>query len=197
MRIDPVHLEPLGTTRVRLAWTTAHPTWLALVYLDGRLVASDGREPEGTERSITLLWPADKTHAVEVHEVAEAPVLPVAIAPPARIRPTISWSATAAAEKYRLYHRESPDAADELLFSGRVDPDELGICRMTSPITLDGRGGRWPAFRVEALDRFGHVSHRDAWLEWAAEPDDAPKLAISAGSGSGLYNIAISESTES
>lgn len=191
MIVDAFRLEPYGAGWVLCTWTSEHPTWIIRAYVDGQLAACDGRPASTTERSIVIPWPSGETHAVEIHEVEDAdePLAPVNVA--AFTRPVISWTATAAAERYRLYWRDDYAGADELLFDQPVTPDNLGICTIDCPIPLDGRGGRWQFLRVEAVDKYGHQSTRLSWVYRAVEPPDAPALTVSAGSSPGLYNISL------
>lgn len=58
---------------------------------------------------------------------------------------------------------------------------------------LDGRGGKWHAFRVVSVDKIGNESDCDSWMYWAAAPENAKTVTVSAGSSAGLYNLTITE----
>lgn len=192
MLIDPIRLQQTDLNHVTASWTSAHPDWYAWAYLDGRFALGPiAGDAEQSHRSVTVLWPAGEVHALEVHEL---PTLDV-VCDPANSKPgnvpVLSWSASGDAERYRIYHRDPAAVDDSLIFDGLVATDPLGICRLTCPVPLDGRGGRWHFLRVEAVDRFGHESTRAAWCYWATEPADVPTVAIAPGSDSGLYTLSI------
>jgi hypothetical protein len=194
--IDPatIRLTPDAPGRVLVAWTSAHPDWPAWLYVDGRFAAGpiegDAAQPE---RSFLLRWPSTETRQLEIHELPTIDLVPSPITIEPSTQPQISWNALATAERYRIYHRTDPAGPDTLLFDGHVAPDEFGICRLVCPITLDGRGGKWQFFRVEAVDQFGHQSTRYSWVYLAMQPADPPTIAISAGSATGLYTLQITE----
>jgi hypothetical protein len=185
-----IRLTPDAPGAVQVSWTSSHPDWPAWLFVDGKFVAGPQvDDPAQPERSIAIRWTSGETHALEIQELPTADLVPTPITIEPNTTPEISWNALATAERYRLYHRTDPAGTDALIFDGFVQPDEFGICRLSCPITLDGRGGRWQFFRVEAVDAFGNESTRLSWVYWATQPDDVPKLAISAGSAPGLYNL--------
>jgi hypothetical protein len=194
MHISPITLTPDAPGRVLIQWMTANPTWYAWVFLDGKTSIGPLYGEDGvTARSVQVQWPASDVHVVEIQELYSLDLLaePVTIVP--TTLPIISWTAHPTAERYRIYHRETPTGTDTEIYDGQVTADDLNICRLTCPVELDGRGGRYHFLRVEALDQYGNESTRTSWVYWAAEPDDPKDIIVTAGSSTGLYTITLTE----
>jgi hypothetical protein len=194
MHINTIRLTPDRPGYASISWPTTDGDWPAWVYLDGdtRIGPLFG-DASDTERSVIVPWPTTETHVVEVQELPSIDIMPAPLTIAPTTRPTISWTAHPTAERYRIYHRATPTGTDTELYDGQVVADELGICRLTCPIELDGRGGLYHFLRVEAVDNYGNESTRLSWVYWAAEPDDQATLAVAAGSGAGLYDITLTE----
>lgn len=191
MLIDTLHLTPAGPGRVRVTWPTSHSAWPAWLFIDGRLAAGPIVDAAGlTERSVSIGWLEGETHVVEVHELPSLDIVAASIYPEPTTSPGVSWNSRPEAERYRRYHRETPDGEDTLVYDGPAVPDEFGLCHFKR-LTLDGRGGRWHFFRVEAVDIYGHESARLSWVYRAVEPPDAPSLTIVAGSTTGRYTLTL------
>ena len=59
------------------------------------------------------------------------------------------------------------------------------------PIELNGQGGVWHFFRVEAVDYFGNESTRHSWVIYAMAPPAPPRLEVEDGSVPGTYTFRI------
>jgi hypothetical protein len=177
-----------------ISWTTANPEWYAWVFIDGTTTIGPLFGAAGeTSRSVQVAWLTGESHVIEIQELPSLDLLaePLTISP--STQPIITWTASEDAETYRLYWRDDPDGDDTLLYDGQVTADDRGICRLTCPTVLDGKGGKHHFFRVEAVDVYGNESTRASWTYWAAEPDDPGMITLAAGSAAGLYDISLTE----
>lgn len=192
MIVTNLQIAPYTPERVTVSWTTSQTTYTPWVFVDG-ILQDEEVSLNGTTRSVIVEWAYDESHSIEVQELPSTITEVTPVTPPALIQPTITWNATTDAELYRIYHRETASGTDTLIYEDSVTPDSFNICRVTCPIELDGRGGTWQFFRVEAVDLYGNESTRVSWLYWAAEPDDVVTLAITEGTEAGKYDLTLTE----
>jgi hypothetical protein len=96
-----------------------------------------------------------------------------------QIKPLLSWNPVDEAAKYRVYHGDF--ATDEEAMVSEVNA-RPGIERMesNSPVTLNGKHGRWYWFRVESLDKYNHESINNGELVkyFASDLPPVPELTI-------------------
>ena len=113
---------------------------------------------------------------------------PVAVQP--NTRPELSWNPVTGAVRYRVYHRVKGGV--ETRIYDQPAAEGLEHYRITCPILLEGKGGVWHFFRVEAVDRYGHESTREAWTYFVWDLPAAPGgLVVTDGSAPGLFDFEI------
>lgn len=137
--------------------------------------------------------PVGKTKAIEIHDFEDETTVPDAVEVQPNTTPQVLWNAVADAVRYRVYHRKAGEATERLIYDKAVLE---GITRyvIDCPIHLEGTGGVWHLFRVEAVDEYGNESVRQYWAYFAmALPKEPAGLQVVAGSVSGSYSIEIIE----
>ena len=189
MRNEVFRLTPKDSQESRVSWEAPGPDWVSWVFVNGKHVAGPFYAGQ-VQRSVRIPHPAGKAIALEIHDFPDdtEPVAPAVEAP--NTRPDLLWNSVAGAVRYRIYHRVK-GGAEEKIYD---QPAEEGIDRhrIACPIRLEGEGGVWHFFRVEAVNAFGYESTRQAWTFFARDlPAPAGNLEVTDGSAPGLFDFEI------
>lgn len=189
MLANNVLIRPQSNGNVTISWTSESPEVLSWIFING--VFSVGPfMAETTDRAVTLPVPTNKTFVVEVHDFGEVETVPAAIEQKPLIQPQISWNCVETAAAYRIYHTIFDTGSIESLLL-QVPPMGLDRMEIDCPTTLEGRGGRWHSFRVEAVDQFGNESQNEVVAHLAADLPHIPNLSISRNVESGSLTFRI------
>ena len=177
MHIENVLIRPLSDGYITISWTSDSADMLSWVFINGVLAVGPFMA-ETTNRIVTLPVPTEKTFVVEVHDFSDSETVPTAIAQKPLVKPQIVWNIVEMATTYHIYHTIFDTGSIESLL---LEVPPLGMERMEidCPTTLEGRGGRWHSFRVEAVDQFGNESENHVVAHFAADLPPVPELSIS------------------
>jgi len=184
-----VRLRDLDKTHATVAWTTPWPDGASWVFVNGKRVV--GPHVTGTaERSVRIpMGDSSFSVALEVHdfEATDLDLPPVEIEP--NTRPILVWKDVADAVRFRIYHKERDAQVAEELIYDRARRTGQTRHHVLCPAVLNGVGGIWHLFRVEAVDPYGNESERDSWAYFVSEPAAEPAVTAYEGSADGLYTV--------
>jgi hypothetical protein len=191
MRIDHFSIRPVSKGKISLSWTSERPELWSWIFLNGKCLAGPYM-PNTTERSITFSVPAEATFVIEIDDEEGIEVIPESTEEAPLIKPVIAWNESEEAVSHKIYHSVFGTNASETLlatlparFTGRTEID--------CPIRLNGRGGRWHTFRVDAADSFGNESLSELIPYFAADLPLTPSLTISRNIETGLFSFRINQ----
>lgn len=183
MLIEDFAVKRVTPHTLRVSWTAPDDTGIGYVYVDGALAASD--VTGDTERSATVPIGADVV-AISVHHLEEGIEPTVQHVRPGT-RPTLHWCGVSDAYRYRVYHT-APGEDEVCIIDMRADGRDGYSVRC--PIELDGTGGKWHQFRVEAIDESGNESSTTAFKFWAYGLPVLPsEIAVSGTAGNMTITI--------
>lgn len=189
---EDYRITPLDDANCNVAWTTQWPNGASWLFINGK----HSRGPYVTgeaERMIRIPFAFSDVVKLEIHDFpdAEAPVQPVEVRP--NTRPLLIWNAVDEAIRYRIYHREFGQSEETLIYD-KPPIEGTILYEITCPVKLAGRGGVWHFLRVEAVDVYGNQSTRQSWTYFVMDLPLAPEtVAVTEGSGPGLYTISLEE----
>jgi hypothetical protein len=189
MKIENVLIRPHGTNEVSLNWTSESTESRSYIFINGSLVVS-GFMAGTIERSATLPVAANATHKIEVHEFTDENILPNSTEELPQIRPQIAWNSVEHAQYYKIYHTVFDKGEIESLLT-TVPAVGMNRNEITCPVKLEGKGGRWHSFRVEAVDQFGNESLSEIIPHFAVDLPPPPKLVITRDTQTGLLNFRV------
>jgi len=182
-------ITPINNRQCNLRWTAASADVVSWIFINGEFYRGPLSFDE-TERSVRIPLRAEDVIALEVHDLLDDTVVPDAVEVEPNTQPTLSWNAVADAARYRIYHHAGDD--DESLIYDHAAADGIEQYAVTCPIVLDGQGGVWHHFRVEAVDEYGNESTRLAWTYFAMDlPPAVERISVAAGSGAGTYTFTL------
>jgi len=183
-------ITPKSSRRAELHWLAPSADHVSWVFVDGRHI--QGPMFFGTiDRTLDIPFKTDDVIKIEIHDILdfEEPMDPVFERP--NTRPIIRWVSIPTAVRYKIYHKEGTGPEKVI----HDEPGLEGVERneVKSPISLEGRGGVWHFFRVEAVDQFGNESTRLLWRLFVTDvPATVDAVSVTVGSGAGLYDITLS-----
>ena len=184
--ITDVTLTRLDSGTVEIAWSgTSGRTHR--VYRDGELMAGPDTIA-AVSKSVELDWGVDKNYAIEVQEEnADGSYSAYIVAP--RVRPILRWEAVPAAEYYKIYHQEGEGGAESWIESVSKIPT-LAYYNYKLGLELNGEGGAWHFFRVEAVDADGVESTTATYATLVREvPPPVSNIAVAVTGGLGTVTI--------
>lgn len=181
-------IEPDGARHALLRWESANADDVSWVFVDGALAVGPV-VPETAARTARVPFSPSECVAVDIHDLDADTMQSGSIRVAPRVRPTLCWNAVSDAAHYRVYHKQGAGGTESKIFDA---PATSGLERyaIQCPIELDGVGGAWHYFRVEAVDESGNESECDAWVYWAVEPPAVPASVTVSGSG-GTFDITL------
>ena len=187
MLVENVVIRPHNEQEVSVSWTSEDASYWSWIFVNGQLSIGPFMA-EARDRVISIKFPAGTTAIIEIHDFSDETV-PQSINEPPLIRPTIQWNAVPTAVMYRIYHTIFDTGTLESMIA--EIPPYMERMSIECPIQLEGRGGRWHSFRIEAVDQFGNESLGDVIPHHAADLPKPPKLVIARDTQSGLLSFRI------
>jgi hypothetical protein len=189
MKIDTISIsKSMNTGRISWESSTNDMSYIGINgTMQGPIFGESFSDP--TQRYFDFIFDSE-TAAGEVQDVSDITesISPIEIEP--NIKPYISWNAVSDAERYRIYHKEGVSGTEELIDEYLAETTTDYIIRIDED--LNGNGGIWHFFRVEAIDESGNESTRASWRFWIYNvPDAIANLTVENGSGAGLFNITV------
>lgn len=183
-------LSPIDARRANIAWTAPTADAVSWIFIDGKWTLGP-LFLATTDRMVPIRLASDQVATIEVHDFDDGSIQAAPIVTEPNTRPTILWNPVGSAVRYRIYHRQFGDTVEEIIYD---KPALQGLTQyqITCPVELDGTGGKWHFFRVEAVDLYGHESTRQSWAFFVMDlPAAPPKVTVTEGSGPGLYNLSL------
>ena len=186
---DEFTVTPKTANVADVHWSAPSVDHVSWVFVDGRHI--QGPTFHGTiERKIQIPFASDDVVKIEIHDVLDftEPVESIWTKP--NTKPIIKWVSVTDSVRYRIFHAEGA-GPESLIYD---TPGLVGIIRneVKSPIRLNGLGGVWHFFRVEAVDQFGNESTRAVWRFFVTDvPATVDTVTVAVGSGAGLYDITL------
>ncbi len=183
-------ITPRDDRSCDLSWTAPSAESVSWVFIDGAHVLGPFC-PGAAERMVKVPLAAGSMAAVEVHDFPDDSVRPEPIHVAPNTRPNLAWNAVPDAARYRIYHRRFGETAEEIVYD-RPALQGLERCEIACPMELDGKGGVWHFFRVEAVDEYGNESARQAWVYFVTDLPGVPAhLSVADGATPGTYTFAL------
>ncbi|GHT23199.1 hypothetical protein FACS189419_06830 [Planctomycetales bacterium] len=189
MLIENVLIRPHGLQEVSLSWTSESADSRSYIFINGSLVVS-GFMAGTKERSATLPVPHDSTFRIEIHEFTDENVSPNSTEELPQVRPQVAWNSVDEAQSYKVYHTIFDTGEIESLLA-TVPAIATERIEINCPVKLEGKGGRWHSFRVEAVDQFGNESVSEVIPYFAVDLPPPPKLVISRDTQTGLLSFRV------
>jgi hypothetical protein len=187
MLVENVVIRPLNEQEVTVSWTSQEASYWSWVFVNGQFSLGPFMA-ETRDRAISIRFPVGTTAVIEVHDFSDDTV-PQSINEPPLTRPTIQWNSVPTATMYRIYHTIFDTGTLESMIA--EVPPYMERMSIECPIQLEGRGGRWHSFRIEAVDQYGNESVGEVIPYHAADLPRPPRLAISRDTESGLLSFRI------
>ena len=189
MFVDNILIRPQGQRQAVLSWTSEDENATSWVFVNGRF-AFGPYMAETKERSVALSVPLEGTFKIEVYDSTDTDDVPASMEEPPFVEPLIAWNKVEAAVCYRIYHTifDTGSIESKLIEIPAMSMDRIEI---NCPRQLEGRGGRWHSFRVEAVDQFGNESENHRLAYFAADLPMPPQLSISRNIETGLFNFRV------
>jgi hypothetical protein len=181
-------ITPKDSKNCNIHWNAPSANDVSWIYINGEYVLGPILIRK-KERIVKIPFATNDVIKIEVHDLPNnITINAIEITP--NIKPVLIWNSTPEAIRYRIYHLESGKI--ENIIYDRKATDGIDRYVINCPITLNGKGGVWHFFRVEAVDLYGNESTRQNWsffvMDTPLEPSD---LAISNGSLPGTFNFLI------
>ena len=175
-----------NTRQAIVSWTSSNASNISWIFGDGGIL----RGPlllGVVNRTMQIPFVDSLTRAIEVHDFAVGSVVPDPIEITPNTQPIINWVAAPGALRYKVFL--TPFGGSESLIYNKLAEEEKLIYQIECPVVL---AAGWNFFRVESLDEFGNESVRVNWNYLVFDlPAPANDVTIVDGSGSGLFDIAI------
>jgi len=184
-----VTLTPMGAGRAVLVWTAPNATDLSWININGEQVAGP-LAPGAAAREAEIAFPDGGAAEVEVHDLPAGSSVCNIIAAEPNVRPYLEWSPVSDADRYRVHHREGESGDEERILNDQAPTTPAGTITRRCPERLNGVGGVWHHFRVEAVDEAGNESERELWPYYVTEPPEPATAVAVAGSG-GSFTITL------
>lgn len=185
-------LTPVDDSACMVSWRSLSPAAASWLFVNGRHAA--GPIVSGTmDRSVRINLARAQVAALELHDFADAGIVPQPIIIEPNTRPMLIWRAVEDAGRYRIYHRVFGEPTEKVIFD-QPARDGLERYEIACPVRLDGCGGVWHFLHVEAVDVYGNESTREAWAYFVMDlPATIPAINVTAGSAAGLYNFILED----
>jgi len=184
-------LTPRDDRNCDLRWTAPGASWVSWLFVNGEHL----RGPlyfSGAERVTRIPLGLADVVKLEIHDFPDTTVTPEAVEIEPNTRPQLAWNAVPDAVRYRVYHRKRGEG--ETVVYDRPAKDGLERYEIACPVALEGRGGVWHFFRVEAVDEYGNESTRQAWTYFVTDlPPVAEHLSVVDGSVPGTYTFSLED----
>lgn len=179
-------LTPDGASQARVEWTCPDAAFASWIYVNGALAVGPILTGE-VSRSALVPFESGKTAQIEIHDLP-ASVPPASTREVPNTRPVLSWRGDATSERYRAYRAQEGGAEAKF-----YDKPSEGLDQVTHQLTsdIDGQGGQWHFFRVEAVSPEGYESTRAAWPYRVMEPPAPVAVGAIDGSAPGLFTLTI------
>ena len=182
-------LERVDESHATISWT-GKESGVVRIYRDG-LIFFGPYTDTSAKKSAVVPWDISEPVAYEVTE-ENADGSQSVDGLEVDLKPTIKWSDEPEAWVFRVYHKELPSGASEIL--SEVVPDrsqQLQQHELASE--LNGVGGVWHELRVEAVTEDWGVSSRAAWRALMRDHRKGPALIGVTAQGGGLFTITVTE----
>jgi hypothetical protein len=191
MLVENVSIRPLNEQEVLVSWTSEEASYWSWVFVNG-LFSLGPFMAESKDRAVSIRFPVGTTAVIEVHDsFGIDDTVPQAVNETPLVKPTIQWNTVPTAIMYRIYHTIFDAGTLESMIA--EIPPYMERMSIECPIQLEGRGGRWHSFRIEAVDQYGNESVGDVIPHHAADLPRPPQLAISRDTQSGLLSFRIQQ----
>jgi hypothetical protein len=189
MLVDNVLVRPQGINQIVVSWTSNEDKAISWVFLNGQLAFGPFMAEAG-ERSVELTVPQGATCKIDVHDFIGSEEIPASMEQRPLVQPTIAWNKVEAAVLYRIYHTIFDTGTIE---SKLIDIPVTPMTRIEidCPVKLEGKGGRWHSFRVEAVDQFGNESLNEVVPHFAVDLPPPPECTVSRDTETGLLTFRI------
>ncbi len=171
-----------------ISWTAPGLNYISWLFVNGILIQGP-IFAETLKRSVPIRFSKGLNKVIEIHEFATNITTPDTITVKENDRPSIEWNADNEAIQYKIFHTPFGGSESEIAKISVVD--DRTQFKISSPIRLvEG----WHFFRVESINKFGIQSTRENFRYRAFRiPKPIASLVVANGSGSGLFNITITE----
>jgi hypothetical protein len=171
-----------------VTWTAANADDFSFVFVNGQLL-SGNYAPGTAERTLIIPLPQDGTASIDIHDFEEDSddYQPFSIDDRPWTLPLIRWKQSDGATKYRVYAQKYGES--EELWREYTAVDGLDVYEVECPEELDGVGGNWYFFRIEAVNEYGEESTTNAFAYFAMDLPEVPGLTISGGSGTFTFML--------
>jgi hypothetical protein len=192
MIVKNVLIRLEGLRNANISWISENEKSISWICINGRL-AFGPLMADTKERNVVLPVPQEGTFKIEVHDFDDYDEVPAAFEEAPLVEPTLAWSKVDTAVCYRIYHTIFDTKNNGTIESKLVEIPATPMDRIeiNCPAQLEGRGGRWHLFRIEAVDQFGNESENHQLAFFAADFPMPPTLTISRSAETGLLNFRI------
>jgi len=187
-RIDTFTIERTDPANVLLNWT-GDVTKNIRIFKDGILFLGPFLDADSS-RSLSVPWPLNDPISWEVHEENSDGSFSSSVIFP-DLRPNLQWKTIPNAIFYNIFHKEGDGGTEEKLET--VPPvTDSDIQEFQTRQALNGVGGVWHFFRVEAVDEDNAESIS---LDFPVFIRDQPVQPsdISVAGGAGTFTITLTE----
>jgi len=188
---DNYRLTPKDDRNCDLRWTAPGATWVSWLFVNGEHLRGPVYSDQA-ERVVRIPLGLSDVAAIEIHDFPDDMVVPDPVEMKPNTRPMLHWNAVPDAVRYRVYHRRRGEV--ENLIYDRAAKEGLDRYEIICPVELEGRGGVWHFFRVEAVDEYGNESTRLAWTYFVTDLPPVPEhLSVTEGGSPGTYTFSLED----
>lgn len=179
--------ERLDVDTARITWTGSTNA-VVRAWRDGVLILGPFTIA-AAGKTIDFGFPADDAHEIDITEDVSNTDTPLVIR-----RPNLRWhDKINTAEFFRVYHQEGEGGADAALADVARAPDGDGWYDFIVPSDLNGAGGVWHFFRVEAIDSNGLGTTTAQWAALIRGPKAGPSNLVVTQTAQNVVTLTITE----
>jgi hypothetical protein len=185
---EDYRITPKDSKNAHVRWSAPSATDRSWIFINGSHVLGPIFIEE-IERVVKIPFALADVIKIEIHDLPDG-VNTNAIEITPNVKPILIWNHVPEAVRYRIHHRES-GLTESVIYDKKI---VSGITRyvINCPITLNGKGGVWHFFRVEAVDQYGNESTRQTWSFFVMDTPEVPSsLTVTDGSLPGTFNFLI------
>lgn len=178
-------LTSYDTKQALLAWSAANATDVSYVFVNGCIVLSNFIFST-TDRVMLIPFRTDRAVTIEIHDFTATDNSCYPIEVPSNKLPIVAWKSVENAVQYRIY------CNNKLLHALAKQEDVVNYQKQIVFPELYGKVWTWHFFTVTSVDKYGNESVLKYFPYFIYDlPPIVKEIAVSNGSGAGLYNFTI------